>query len=33
MLKKKKEINKKGKDESSNKSVYERINNIEDEYC
>lgn len=31
-VKKKKEINKKGKDKSSNKSAYERINNIENEY-
>ena len=33
MLKKKKEINKKEKDKSSNKSAYERNNNIENEYC
>lgn len=33
MLKKKKEINKKEKDKSSNKSAYERKNNIENEYC
>ena len=32
MLKKKKEINKKRKDKSRNKSAYERINNIEIEY-
>ena len=33
MLKNKKEINKKRKDKSSSKSTYERINNIENEYC